>query len=377
MLEFILSLSVFPLVIFALTAILNTFTFPRLKSGAASPDGTVPRLSVLIPMRNEVEVIAKTVNSLLAQDYPNYEVLLLDDNSTDNSTAVAQNAFLGDKRFKVIPGQKLPDGWLGKNWACQQLSEQAAGEILLFSDADVRWNRQAISTLVAEMQTTRADLLTVWPRQESRTWSERLVVPLMNFSIHAYLPALAVHTIPWPVFAAAIGQCLIFRRAAYQEIGGHRGIRASITDDMAFAYTVKQKGLRFRMADGARLLTCRMYRNWKEVRNGYAKNILAGHGNSLAFLIFSTIFHWWVFVLPWLWLGAGVFTQKPSLAAVICVLLGVLTRALSAAFSQQRLADAILMPVSVVLMTIIAGQAVRWRFTGGPEWKGRKLESTQ
>jgi len=375
MLKLTLTFTVFPLALFALIAILNSFTFPRLSPRKTNQHGPTPRISVLIPMRNEARVIAETVRTLLAQDYPNFEVLLLDDHSDDGSATVARNAMQGSPHFKIVSGQELPTGWLGKNWACQQLAELAKGEILLFTDADVRWNPRAISALVAEMQATHADLLTVWPRQETISWSERLVVPLMNFSILAYLPALAVHHIPWPVFAAAIGQCLMFRRDAYQIVGGHRAIRSNITDDMAFAYAVKKQHLLLRMADGDGLLACRMYQNWSEVRNGYAKNILAGHGNSLAFLAFSIIFHWWIFVLPWLGLWMGLMTGRPIQSALVIILLGLLTRALSAAFSQQRLQDAILMPVSVILMTIIAAQAVFWRFMGGPQWKGRKLKS--
>jgi len=374
--ELLLTLAIFPLTFFALVAILNTFSFPRISPRSTSgPDSSQPFISVLIPMRNEAEVIAETLKTLRTQDYSNFEVLLLDDGSTDGSAMVAQASLETDPRFKIIAGQKLPAGWLGKNWACQQLAERATGDILLFSDADVRWSPWALSALNAEMQTTHADLLTVWPRQETISWSERLVIPLMNFSIFAYLPALAVHHIPWPVFAAAIGQCLMFQRAAYLKTGGHHAIRASITDDMAFAYRVKGLRLRFRMADGAGLLTCRMYRSWAEVRNGYAKNILAGHGNSLTFLVFSTVFHCWVFVLPWFWLVVGLLNGRLIPAALTCLLLGLLTRVLSAVFSKQRPLDALFLPASVLLMSLIAARAVYWHFTGGPQWKGRRLGS--
>lgn len=370
--DLLLALAFFPLLLLALIAILNTFTFPRLKPAALT---AAPRLAVLIPMRNEAAVITGTVRSLLDQDYPNFEVLILDDDSGDGSAALAHAAAAGDVRLRVISGQTLPAGWLGKPWACHQLAERADGEILLFTDADVQWQPGALSAVVAELATTRADLLTVWPRQETRSWPERLVVPLMNFSILAYLPALAVHFIPWRVFAAAIGQCLVFRRAAYAQLGGHAAIRTRITDDMAFAYVAKARGLRFRMADSSGLLTCRMYHDWDEVRRGYAKNILAGHGNSLGFLAFSTVFHWWLFVWPWLFLAGAAWLRQPAAleAAMLEILLGLLVRALTAAFSRQRLEDAVLMPVSVALMTLIAAQAVVWRFRGGAQWKGRRL----
>jgi chlorobactene glucosyltransferase len=381
MFELLLSLSFLPLLVFTLIAILNTFTFPRLKS--VFPSASLfhplsnPLISVLIPMRNEAGVIAETVKSLLRQDYPKFEILLLDDQSTDGSAALALSAAQGDPRLRVLTGTPLPVGWLGKAWACHQLTESARGELLLFTDADVRWQPGALSAIVAEAQRTNANLLTVWPQQETVTWGERLVVPLMGFSILAYLPALAVHYIRWPVFAAAIGQCLLFKREAYAQIGGHAAIRDKIADDMAFAYAIKSRGLRFRMADSAGLLTCRMYRNWAEVRNGYAKNILAGHGNSLAFLAFSTIFHGWLFILPWLLIPVSAFAGHWSLftfyGSLIIITLGIILRALTAAFTQQRLRDAWLMPISVFLMTLIAIQGMYWHFTGGSQWKGRQL----
>jgi chlorobactene glucosyltransferase len=362
--ELFLLISFSPLLYFALTTILNAFTFPRLHN-YKSPI-TNPLITVLIPMRNEAAVIAETVRSWLAQDYPNFEILILDDSSGDDSSKIAREAAGGDSRLTIVQGNALPDGWLGKPWACHQLTTQARGEYLLFTDADVRWEPTALSALVAESQQTDADLLTVWPSQITQTWGERLVVPLMALTIQAYLPVLAVHHLPWPVFAHAMGQCLLFKREAYQQIGGHETVKAEVVDDMAFAYAIKRHNLRLRAADGNGLIKTRMYQNWNQVRDGFAKNILSGHGNSVAFLLLSTVFHWWMFIVPWV-LVIG------NWRLAIFGLLGILTRALTAAVTRQRVRDAILMPVSVVLMTVVAAQAVRWRLGGGGQWKGRRI----
>ncbi len=380
--ELFLLISFSPLFYFALTAILNAFTFPRLQ-----PRSLVirPLVSVLIPMRNEAAVIAETVRSLLAQDYPNFEIIILDDGSTDDSAKIAREAAGGDSRLTILQGSGLPSGWLGKPWACQQLAAQAHGESLLFTDADVRWEPSALSALAAESQQTDADLLTVWPTQITQTWGERLVVPLMALTIQAYLPILAVHHLPPAIFAHAMGQGLLFKRSAYEQIGGHQAIKAEIIDDMAFARAIKRHKLRLRAADGNGLIKTRMYQNWNQAREGFAKNILAGHGNSLALLGFSTIFHWWMFVLPWiLVIRDSIFDTRileysifeySSIEFTIFgfALLGILIRALTAAITRQRVGDAVLMPVSVLLMTVIAAQAIRWHFGGGPQWKGRRI----
>lgn len=361
-------------------AILNAITLPRLGKGKEAPQtagGTEMEktlISVLVPMRNEAGQIAETVRCWLAQDDPAFEVLILDDESDDGSAQIVRQTAGDDPRFSVIAGKPLPEGWLGKNWACHQLSEAARGEILVFSDADVHWQPSALRTLRAALQRSGADLYTVWATQETVTWAERLVVPMIALSVVGYLPALAVHHLPWASLAAANGQCLAFRRAAYEKLGGHAAVRDQMVEDVVLARRAKRMGLKLRMADGAGLIICRMYHHWAEVRDGFAKNILAGHGGT-GFLLLSTLFHWLVFVFPWAWLALGWlggYTFRYPLWTLALVGAGLGVRALTAAVTRQRVGDAFLMPVSVVLMTLIVGQALRWRWFGGAEWKGRR-----
>ncbi|HYO87626.1 MAG TPA: glycosyltransferase, partial [Candidatus Limnocylindrales bacterium] len=181
------------------------------------------------------------------------------------------------------------------------------------------------------------------------------------------------------VFAAANGQCLVFRRAAYAAVGGHAAVRASVVEDIHMARRVKQSGGRLWLADGAGLVGCRMYRSWPEVRAGYAKNMLAGYGKSLLFLTLATAFHWLILLGPWVWLAAGLFgpVARPyPLGPLLLIALGVLIRALTAAASRQRLIDALLLPISALLLTVIAAQSAYWRLRyGGPRWKGRTLKA--
>ncbi len=351
----------------------NLMSFPRLDS--ASPSGSTVKVSVLIPARNEAAVIGATVRSLLHQSYPRMELLILDDDSDDGTDTAAMEAAQNSDRLRLIRGKPIPNGWLAKNWACQQLAGLASGEILVFADADVRWQPYALDSLLYEMGRTRADMLAVMPTQQTESWPERLCVPLMALAIHAYLPAVAVHRTNHPLLAAANGQCIAFNRAAYDSTGGHAAVRDNILDDIGLARRVKRAGLRLRMVEADGLVTCRMYKDWRTVHEGYAKNMLAGFGGA-AGLVASAVFHWVVFLGPWALLGLG-FAGLPvpwhPYWALLLVCAALLVRGISAWRTRQRVGDALLLPVSVILMTIIAGQSLLWHWRhGGPIWKGRR-----
>ncbi len=370
------------LLIMLAIALHNAYYFPRLTLPHAATTATIahplPPISILLPARNEAQHIEQIVQALLAQAYPHFELLVLDDQSTDGTARLAKAAAKDDPRFRLIMGTTLPPEWSGKNWACHQLAQQARHATILFTDADVQWRPGALAALIAMQQSTQADLLTVWPTQITHTWGERLVVPLMSLAVLAYLPVRFAHQSPYPLAAAANGQCMLFQRVAYQACRGHAAIRHRILDDVLLAQRVKAVGLRVRMADGAGLIACRMYHSWREVFLGYAKNILAGHGDSPRLLMASMLLHNTLFVAPWIWLLLG---QMGALHAgwpwwpLALIGLGVLVRGMTAYSSRQRICDSLWMPVSVLLMTGIAWQALWWHWhAGGPQWKGRRLD---
>ncbi len=361
-----------PLAVMAVIALLNGLTFPRLKVRPTATGRETPRVSLLTPARNEARVIEGCVRGLLGQHYPHFEVVILDDHSTDETATLAQQAAGADPRFRLLTGRPLPAGWLGKAWACQQLGEAAAGELLIFTDADVVWTPAALNAIVALWQQEQADLLSVWPTQDTVTWSERLVVPLMAFVILAYLPVWGVHHLPLASLAAANGQCLVFSRSAYHALGGHTRVRGELLDDVTLARHIKRAGRRLRLADAAGLIQCRMYHNWAEVRRGFAKNIAAGYGGGPGLLL-ATLFHWVIFWGPWVWLALGRGSLGWPWQPLALALGGVGLRAFTAWWSRQRPWDALALPLSVALMTLIAFQSLLWLWRGAGEWKGRPL----
>jgi len=356
-----------------LIAALNAVTFPRLRP--LVPGGEL-QVSILIPARNEATQIGASLKAHTRARFPVLEILVLDDQSTDDTAERVAELAQHNPSIRLLHGEPLPEGWLGKNWACEQLARQARGEVLVFTDADVEWSPEALPGVVSLLESLPADLLTVWPTQRTGTWSERLVVPLMMFSICAYLPEIAVRKLPFASLAAANGQCMVFRRAAYQEVGGHAAVRGEIIEDVVLARRVKRHGRRLGMALGHGLVACRMYRGWSEVLRGYAKNILAGHGGHPALLVLSTLAHLGLFLAPWVWLAACAASgaRDTLWPAGLLIGLGLTARAISAVATGEPAWRALLMPVSVLLMTLVAAKALWWQLRfGGPEWKGRRI----
>lgn len=346
---------------------------PRADAGS-----TPPCVSVLIPARNEAAVIGTTVQLLDAQAYTPREILILDDDSEDGTAAIAQQAINQKSNVRILAGSPLPPGWMGKNWACNQLARHAQGDILLFTDADVRWQPGALASVVDLLERSEADLLTVWPTQITVSWGERLTVPLIAMTVLAYLPVQLAHDFYHPLAAAANGQCMAFRRPAYEAAGGHAAVRGEIVEDVRLAQRVKAAGLKLRMADGAGLVTCRMYGSSKAALDGLAKSVLAGHGNRSLLLIASTSMHLLLFLWPWLWLVGGRTWALPGWPAwpLALVAAGVSVRGITARASGQRVGDALLMPISALLMTWITVQALWWRVRfGGVRWKGRVVRA--
>lgn len=357
----------FALVILAMTMAMNLLLFPKLRKDDIVE--ATPFVSILIPARNEADVIGRTVKHHLAQTYPNFELIILDDSSDDGTAEIARKMAEDDERLRLIKGADLPENWAGKSWACQQLGETAKGEILIFTDADVLWKQDALKSVIAQMQESNVDMFTVWSTQITETFAERLTAPLIGMVILGYLPTVMVHHSPLSLFSAANGQVMAWKHEVYSAIGGHRVVANNVLDDVTLAKEAKKQGYRIRMVDGNGHILTRMYEDWQTVRDGFAKNILAGYGGVIP-LLFGTIFHWLVFLLPYVLL----FIPQYRLLAIILILAGWSLRAISAYFTKQRILDTIGMPITVILFTIIAFQSIYWYSTGGSVWKGRKLD---
>jgi len=242
------------------------------------PPARSPLVSVVVPARDEAMNIRSCVASLSASEYPDFEIVVVDDRSSDGTGALAGSVGAGRARsLRVVAGTELPEGWLGKPWACAQGAATAGGELLLFTDTDTVHAPDLLSRTVAAMEEDRADLLTVTGRQIMASFWERLVQPQMFFTL-----AMRFHDIGGPVEgrrwrdAIANGQFLLFRRDAYEALGGHAAVKHAVAEDLAMAQLVVRAGRRLSVRMAETSFATRMYRSLGELVAGWSKNLVMG-----------------------------------------------------------------------------------------------------
>lgn len=343
----------------------------------------LPRVSVLVPARNEEANIGRCVASLLAQDYPDLELLVLDDGSTDATRAILEALAASDARLRVLEGQPLEAGWLGKAWACAQLAARATGELLYFTDADTAHVPAALRTAVTALEGEGAGLLSGFPRQEVVTWGEKLIVPFFFWRALCFVPLRRAYRAGRPGrpgrrgSAYAVGQMLLFRRSTYEALGGHAAVRATITEDLAFAQRAQAAGQRWRMINAVDLVSCRMYRSGREARAGFSKNLFAAFDFRLAPYVGAWLWVAWMFLGPLASLVLYAVGAAPP-GTPLGLLLACVAVALALWVIPYRqlglpLHAAALYPLAVLAMEGVALRSLVLSLTGGLAWKGRTL----
>lgn len=342
----------------AVTLAVNATAFPRLDRPHA-PVRRRPRVSLLTPARDEAHNVPKLLRGLLAQGAD--EVILLDDSSSDGTGDLARELCAGTPGARVISGTPLPEGWAGKNWACQQLAQAATGEVLIFVDADVEWHPGALDALLAELERSGADLLSCWPRQNVGSAGERLVTPLIDMYLLSLLPYPAMR-LPLVATATAVGQVMVFRRASYDAVGGHSLVQGDVLEDVLFAKRLKARGYRVMGVLGGERIGVRMYQDYETSVNGYAKSWLPVHGNSRLLLSIALAGQFCVYTLPWLLDFPGARVLRAA---------GLVERSAVAWVAGRRrpadLTEGLLGPLGPLLMLPIYRKAMRKKV----KWKDR------
>jgi len=341
-----------------------------------SPPHLFPMVSILVPARDEEKRIAGCVHSLLAQDYPSFEVLVLDDQSSDSTRTILEQIASSQPKLRVLYGSAPSEGRVGKNWACHQLARQAQGDLLLFTDADTLHQPQTLRAVVTALMGEQADLLTGFPRQEVRTWGERLLVPFFSWAFLCFNPVWLAYRLRLPALSNAVGQLMLFRREAYAAIGGHDGVSSEIVDDLMLARKIKAAGLRWRVLYVTDLISCRMYLGSRDAIDGFVKNLFAAFDFRL--LPFSFIFIWLavMFLEPLLVLILLILGQASQARAYeLAVCLGLSTLLWLVPYIEMGIPFglAFLYPVTLLANEVVAFQSLRLSLSGRLSWKGRSI----
>jgi glycosyltransferase involved in cell wall biosynthesis len=333
-------------------------------------------VSVLIPARNEERSIAAAVESVLASRGIELEVVVLDDSSTDRTAAIVAAIAAMDPRVRIEAAPPLPAGWNGKQHACFVLASFARFDTLTFLDADVRLQSEALLRMTAFLDASRSDLVSGFPHQETVTFLEWLLLPLIHFILLAYLPIAGMRLFRSPGFAAGCGQFLMVRREAYWSSGGHASIRATMHDGLLLPQLLRRHGYRTDIADLTDLASCRMYRSAAEVWKGLAKNATEGLAAPARILPFSFLLFFGqiaplllaaaLLVVPALATRWIVFWVAASVAA------SFLPRLVAVARFRQKAVGAWLHPIGIAVLLALQWYAFGRKLAGQPAtWKQR------
>ena len=263
---------------------------PTIKSG--------PLVSVLIPARNEEKNIDRCISYLLNQDYQNYEILIIDDNSDDGTFSLIKN--IADKNEKVtaIKGEPLPADWYGKPFAMEQLASHAKGEILLFTDADTIHSPTSLSWAVTNMQNTGADLISGYVGQILKTFGESVTVPLIFFLTGFLIPMFLNKVVKLGYFSLAVGQYIAVKKETYIKTGGYKTVKNKTSEDVFLARHFKKSGYQTEFLDITDQVFCRMYSGWWSAIQGIGKNIYDFLGKNPPVLILNALTIFFFFCLP-------------------------------------------------------------------------------
>ena len=338
------------------------------------PISNPPRISVCVPARNEERGVEACLQSLLNQDYSNFEVIVINDHSTDNTAGIMQALAQEYSHLKVLEGINLPEDWLGKPFALHQAFKVSQGEYLLFTDADLVFKSTALNTAVHVMRERKLDVLTLMPKAEFGSFWEQAVQPVI-FGFIASLTRFKNVNNPGHKSAMGFGAFLMFRRAAYEKIGGHEAGKADVLEDVLIAKRAKRAGLKLLVADGKQLFSIRMYFGLKEIWFGWQKNMFLAMNESVVKATYNIFVVLGFLFTPYIILAINIFEQIGwfwiGLAMASVVLVSAAAYKTCDELGLHRNAAALFPLGALVMAAIMANSMFQTLVRKKTEWRGR------
>jgi chlorobactene glucosyltransferase len=346
---------------------------PDINSKVPQP---APLISVLVPARDEEGNIRKCVESLQKQDYPNYEILVLDDNSSDNTAAIVSDMAAKDSRIRLHYGEPLPDDWGGKTFACYQLAQKAKGDWLLFVDADTTHTPHMLRSVLALAMELNTSLLSGFPRQVADSILVKIFIPVFYFILLGWLPLWWLHHTRKPQPSVAIGQFFLFSKDEYWRIGGHKAVQGRIVEDIWMGLEVAGHGGRHIAVDLSGVTSCNMYSNLGAMWRGLGRSIysvMAMTSIGLTALLIAVFF---LYVVPFFWLWHAVFTASAPLVWRGIITLQIVITLIARWLVDNRLREPHIslwfQPIGIFFYALIVVYSqAKWLIGTGITWKDR------
>jgi len=359
-----------------LVSVLNVFSFSK-------PKPLFPKkqnlLSIIVPCRNEEENINNCVQSILIQDYENFELLLIDDNSTDNTWNIIQNLAKNNDKILPLKGESLPKDWAGKNWACDQASRKSSGDFLLFIDADTTLSKYAVSSGLKQIEDNKIEFLTLVPKRKFFNFTDYLIWIMVSWFIFSWIPFYIARKTPYSLLAAGFGQFLLFNKEAYNKIGGHDHIKGLVLDDFELARSIKNFGFSSSLMDGTSLVETNGYKTSLESVDGHAKSIFATFRYNILLFLLAFFGLLILFYVPFLNVFSFLFGLEIqsfylvlSLSSIGFIFMSILLS--SKAFSIS-IFSSFIYPIAMIVLLFSGYRSFLSSFDGEIKWKGRSTPS--
>jgi chlorobactene glucosyltransferase len=342
-----------------------------------------PLVSVLVPARNEEHrILEDCIRSILAQDYGSFEVIAVNDRSTDATGAILETLAKSDDRLRVIEGEEPPAGWLGKPYAMQQAFNHARGEWILATDADMIFDKAALRTAVDSTLERQGDALTLIPHFEANSFWERVMIPTWAWVLLMFTVFYRVSN-PKTQGAVGIGGFFLMRRTVLERVGVYEGLKDEVMEDVRLAEMIKRSGARLFTGYAPNLLSTRMYRNFGEMWECSTKNWFSGTKFSLPFALLCVVSMYSISVVPvvialasaiGIMAGARAELWLLFIPSALSWLLQVLVLAMVSIRSEVSPAYALTAPLGLSsLYAMLFDSSIRITTGKGVTWKGRRI----
>ena len=334
------------------------------------------QVNVLLPCRNEALRITSTLAALRNQEsLHDWHLYLLDDRSEDHTFSLITEETSSMDNATVLRGEPLNGEWIGKSFALHQLlTKSRKSEFTVLIDADVTLSKAAIAQSISTLVSSKLDFLSIYPKQITRSWSEFLLQPLLQWTWLTTLLLRPSERSVRPSTTVANGQFMVIRTAALADIGGFSSVKNFVLDDIALARALKHAGHHGTVINGAEIIECRMYEDFRQLSAGYRKSLWSAFGSPISAGIVATLFAWaYIFPLPMALLGSG----KSSALAMGALVIAIGIRVTTAITTRSPIASALFHPLAIGIFIYLLAASWIDRFRGNLSWSGRSLSGAQ